>query len=217
MDAFQIAWHRFHPGLFPLGHLLRDATHWNATRFHLLPDDRAAAHSRDELRLLIERYNTMGTASLGEDEPCWLVVAQSPNQNKAHWTRMNRIKQRYAMQAGWEFYSTTDHLNYTVWSGDVRWRANSFNRLLLHIYHQDIWDVIWVRKSDGAVFHAYECGVDVSQPTPQALIDLVSRYYGWLAQSDRGYLKFNPKQMAGVKFQVSKPCAEAINRLTGRA
>lgn len=214
IDDFETNWRRFHPGRFPLGHMLRHADNWNGTRFHLLPDNRAAVASRAEFRALIERYNTMGTATLGADAQCWLVLVQSPNQDVKSRARMNRIKKRYDMQAGWQFFSATDNLSYTVWTAKVEWRENAFNRLLIQTYHQDIWDVLWMRASDGAIFYPYGSGVDVSQPTPQALIDLVSRYYGWLpVPGAGGYLKFNPKQMQDVRFEVSKPCADAINRL----
>lgn len=216
MDLFEAAWRRFHPGRFPLGHLLRHTDGWNATRFHLLPENRATVTSRAELRALIERYNKMGTAVLGDDSPCWLIVVQSPNQDLKSRARMNRIKARHGMQAGWQFYSATDNLSYTIWSAEVPWKPDTFNRLFLQTYHQDIWDVLWMRQSDGAVFYPYNAGVDVSQPNPQALIDLIARYYGWLpVPGAGGYLKFDPRQMQGVKFQVPKACADAIKSLLG--
>lgn len=215
-DPFEADWRRFHPGRFPLGHLFRHAANWNAVRFHLLPDNRAQVRSRSELRALIERYNTMGTATLGDEADCWLVIAQSPNQDAKSRARMNRIKARYDMQPGWEFYSASDNLNYTLWTARVRWGADRFNRLFLQTYHQDIWDVLWMRASDGTVFYPYGSGVDVSQPSPQALIDLVARYYGWLpTRGAGGYLSFNPKQMQTTRFQVPKSCAAAIQALLG--
>jgi len=214
MDPFEADWRRFHPGRFPLGHLLRHAQGWNAVRFHLLPDNRAVVQSRAELRALIERYNKVGAASLGEDAECWLILLQSPNQDAKSRARMNRIKARYDMQPGWEFYSATDNLSYTIWSAKVRWQTDVFNRLFLQTYHQDIWDMLWMRASDGAVFYPYGSGADISQPTPQALVDLVAQYYGWLpVPGAGGYLRFDPKQMQTTRFQVPKSCAAAINRL----
>ena len=213
MDSFQTDWLRFHPGSHPLGHMLHYEGNWNITRFHLLPDGRNSANNHAELRALLERFNTVATATLGEDAPCYLVALQSPNQDKPHRYRTNRLKKRYNLTAGWEFFSTSDALTYTVWSGDVTWKTNGFNRLLLHIYQSDFWDILWVNKENGAVFRPYDAGADISQPTPEALMARISSFYGWMPTNGAGFVTFNQAQMATTKFQVTKSCAEAIQKV----
>ena len=210
MDEFQQAWHRFHANSFPIGHLLKDSEGWNLTRFHLLPGGHTTARTSEQLRDLLMRFNTVATATLGEDAPCFIMALQSANENKPHRARMERLKRRFKLREGWQFFSTSDALAYTVWSGDISWRSGAFNRLLLHIYRQDLWDIIVMNKATGAVFYAYDSGADVSQATPQDLIALISKFYGWMPTNGNGFVQFNPAQMAGVKFQVTPSCAAAI-------
>lgn len=217
MDEFQQVWHSFHPDTFPIGHLLKGGTGWNLTRFHLLPGGHTTAHTSAQLRGLLERFNTVATATLGEGSNCFIVALQSVNENKSHRARMERLKRRYKLRQGWQFFSTSDALAYTLWSGDVTWTRDGFNRLLLQVYRQDLWDIIFMNKATGAVFYAYEAGADVSQRTPQDLIALVSQFYGWMPTNGNGFLQFNPAQMTGVKFQVTPSCAAAINEVTRKA
>ncbi|ESQ74534.1 hypothetical protein [Asticcacaulis sp. AC402] len=211
MDAFQQDWIKFHSGSWPIGHILRDTPGWNLTRFHLLPGKRAVASDHSELRGLIERYNTMATAVLGDGQPCWLVLLASPNENAAHRKRRMRVERQWKLSPGWSFYSGTDTLTYTVMSGEVIWQHNRFNRLFLHVYQRRLWDVLFMNQATGAVFTPYEAGCEVSQPTPQQLMDVISGYYGWLPKNGDGFLSFNPAQMQGTTFKVSKPCSEAIS------
>jgi hypothetical protein len=213
MDRFKADWKSFHPNTPPVGHLLRDAEGWNVTRFHLLPDGRKTAHNRDELHSLLKRFNTVATATLGEDAPCYLIALQSPNQDARHRQRFERLKSRYNLTPGWEFHQASDNLTYTVCSGDVTWQTNGFNRILLHIYQTELWDVIWMNKATGAVFRPYDAGADISQPTPNDLIARISAFYGWMPQNGLGFIRFNQAQMATAKFQVTKPCAEAIQKV----
>ena len=210
MDEFQQAWLRFHPNTFPIGHWLRDGLGWNLTRFHLLPGGHTTAQTSGQLRDLLARFNTVATAALGEGSDCFVVALQSANENKVHRARMERLKRRFKLRQGWQFFSTSDTLAYTVWSGDITWTSGGFNRLLLHVYRQDLWDILIMNKATGAVFYPYDSGADVSQPTPQGLIALVSKFYGWMPVDGNGFLQFNPAQMAGVNFKVTPSCAAAI-------
>ncbi|MBW8880559.1 MAG: hypothetical protein JF615_03775 [Asticcacaulis sp.] len=212
MDAFQTAWLNFHPNTWPLAHVLKDSPGWNLTRFHLLPDSRAVARDHTELRALLGRFNEMGNAVLGEHQICWLVTLRSPNEDRRNAARRRRLAAQYDMKPGWQFYSDSDNLSYTAHAAEVTWASGRFNRLFLHIYQRRLWDVIFMNRATGAVFAPYESGCDVSQPTPQGLIDVISAYYGWLPQSGHGFLHMNPAQMQGTTFKVSKPCSEAISR-----
>ncbi len=213
MDSFEADWQRFHANTQPVGHLLRDAEGWNLTRFHFLPNDRRLAADHDELRSLLERYNRVATTTLGEDAPCWLIILQSPNQDRRLGQRLERIKSRYNLQPGRSFFNVTDNLSYQVCAGEVTWRANAFNRLLLHVYQTELWDVMWMNRETGAVFRPYDAGADISQPTPNDLIVRISSFYGWMPFNGHGFIHFNAAQMATAKFQVTKPCAEAIQKV----
>jgi hypothetical protein len=70
-----------------------------------------------------------------------------------------------------------------------------------------------MNKEHGSVFRPYDAGADISQPTPEALIARISSFYGWMPQDGKGFITFNQAQMATSKFQVTKSCAEAINRV----
>ncbi len=210
---FQADWQRFHGNTQPVGHLLRNAEGWNLTRFHFLPDDRRLVADHDELRSLLERYNRVATATLGEDAPCWLMVLQSPNQDRRLGQRLERIKSRYGLQPGWSLFNATDNLSYQVCAGEITWRTDGFNRLLLHVYQTELWDVMWMNKESGAVFRPYDAGADISQPTPNDLIARISSFYGWMPTNGHGFIHFNAAQMATAKFQVTKPCAGAIQKV----
>jgi hypothetical protein len=215
MDEFQTAWHRFHPGPHPVTHRLREATGLNMTKFHLLPGRHITATTSGELRDLLERFNRVATATLGEGAPCYLMTLRSPNENRASRALMQRFVRRFGLQAGWQFYSVADKLVYTVWWGEVTWKSNGFNRLLLHIYRQDVFGVLLMNRDTGALFCPYDSGANVAAPTPQALIGLISQFYGWMPE-ETGFIHFNPAQMQGVKFEVTPSCAAAINRVIKR-
>jgi len=213
MADFQEEWLTFHPGSQPVGHLLRHAAGWNLTRFHLLPDGRKAAFNHAELRALLERFNTVATAALGEGAPCWLVALQSPNQDKRHRARFERLKRRHGLVPGWEFHAPADKLTYQVCAGEVTWTHNGFNRVLLQVYQGELWDVVVMNRDTGAVFRPYDAGADISQPTPADLVARISSFYGWMPLNGNGFVMFNQAQMATSKFQVTKPCAEAIQKV----
>lgn len=215
MDPFQSDWLSYHPNSWPIPHILRDTPDWNLTRFHLLPENRKTCRDRIELRYLIQRFNKVAETALGNGQPCWMVVLTSPNENAAHRKRIARIARRWKLTPRWSFYSDTDRLSYSVLSYVVIWRPNMFDRIFLDIYYGRLWGVLWMNQETGAVVAPYEAGLEVSQPTPQKLMDLVSRYYGWLPERGLGLLKFNPAQMEDTRFTVSKACSEAIARSLG--
>ncbi|EGF91114.1 hypothetical protein ABI_25280 [Asticcacaulis biprosthecium C19] len=215
MDPFQIDWLHLHPNSWPIAHHLRDTPGWNMTRFHLLPESRKACRDHLELRYLLNRFNKVADTVLGNGEACWMVVLSSPNENTLHRKRIARIAKRWKLTPRWSFYSDTDRLTYTVMANMVMWRPDHFNRIFLDVYHQRLWGVLWMNYETGAVLTPNEAGVEISQPTPQKLMDIVSRYYGWLPEPGLGLLKFDPAQMAGASFQVSKACSDAIARSLG--
>ena len=212
MNVFQAAWQAHHGETQPVGHLLHGAAGWNLVRFHLLPDNRANAFDHAELRALLTRYNRMALETLGDGEPCFMIMLQTVNQNAAQTARLERLKRRHRLEFATSFYNAADNFTYAAYAGDSAWFPMRFNRELLQIYRRTLWDVIWMNKRTGAVFRPYDAGADVSQPTPQALMGVVSRYYGWLPTDGTGFLNFNPAQLKTSKFSVSKPCAEAIQR-----
>lgn len=212
---FQQAWETFHGNDQPVGHLLENCAGWNLARFHLLPDSRANAHSHDELRALLMRYNRMAVAVLGDGEPCFMVMLQTVNQNATQTARLNRLKKRHGLRFSMSFHNASDKFAYAAYACRTAWFPRRFNRELLDIYQHRLWDVIWMNAGNGAVFRPYDAGADVSQPTPQALIDVVSRHYGWLPGDGTGFLHLNPAQMTGTQFSVPKACAEAIKKAVG--
>jgi hypothetical protein len=215
VDPFHSDWLDQHPNSWPIAHILRDTPGWNMTRFHLLPDGRTTCRDRTEMRFLIQRFNKVAETALGGGQACWMVVLTTPNENTLHRKRIARLARRWKLSPRWSFYSDTDRLSYTVLANVVIWRPNRFDRIFLDIYHGRLWGVLWMNQENGAVVAPYEAGIEASQPTPQKLMDLVSRYYGWLPEPGRGLLKFNPAQMEGTSFQVSKACSEAITRSMG--
>ncbi len=225
MDPFHALWSRFHSGSVPVSHLLTEYTGWNLTRFHLLPDGRNAVYNHNELRGLLDRFNTLGAEILGENAPCWIVVPQIGGldgysadsaavitEKHILRARLRRLKTVYGMEMRWEFHSTSDQANYSVFAAETIWRKDAFNRLFLHLYKERLADILWMNPETGAVFAPYDAGVDLSAPTPEALIDIVSRYYGWLPDNGTGFLQFNPKQMKSASFTVGKSCAAAIQK-----
>ena len=215
MNDFQSLWQLHHGNAQPVGHLLCETEGWNLTRFHLLPEHRANAHNHDELRDLLMRYNLIAIETLGEGEPCVMIMLQTVNQNATQTARLERLKRRHRLEFVSSFYNERDNFTYAAYAGDSAWFYQRFNRELLDIYQHRLWDVIWMNTQSGAVFRPYDAGADVSQPTPQALMDMVSRHYGWMPTDGTGFLRFNPAQMQTAKFTVTKSCAEAIKKAVG--
>jgi hypothetical protein len=212
MDDFQAAWHRLHPNSHPVFHRLKDAPGWNMTRFHALPGGHTVAATNNQLRDMLARLNRIATATLGDGAPCYLMMLRSGNENQVWRTRMDRMTRIHGLRPGWQFFSAGDKLTYTVWWTRVAWQSEAFNRLLLHIYRRDLMGVLFMNCDTGAVFNPYDAGADVSQPTPQELIALISQFYGWMSD-ETGFIRFNPAQMQGVRFEVTPSCAAAINRV----
>ncbi len=217
IDPFQAEWLRFHPNTHPIGHLLDQSAGWNMTRFHLLPGNAGRVATRAQLADLMRRFATLAAQVLAEGEQAWLITLSTPNADHKARARHGRLYRRFGLYPGWQFFSASDKLSYTVWAGVIDWHPRELVRLFLQIYHGDIWDVVFMNRHTGAVFRPYDCGAFVSRPTPQELMATIQACYGWLPQDGKGFLNFNPAQMKGVKFQVSKPCAEAINRAVKKA
>lgn len=212
INSFQTDWQAFHPGSQPLAHLLHDAPGWNLTRFHLLPNNLAVARNKDELRGLLSNLDRMASVTLGDGASCWLMILGSPNENDEHRARRQRLERMYGLTPGWSFHSEEDRLTYTVSAGQVAWQPGAFHRLFLHIYQRRVWDVLFMNGETGATFHPFDAGCEVSQPTPQALVDIISAHYRWLPLNGTGFLKFNADQARTFRFEVSKPCAQAISQ-----
>lgn len=222
IDPFQAAWQRFHPDSVPVGGSLRDGGTWNLTRFHLLPNGRDAAVSRGDFRSLLDRFNIIMTAVLGNDVPAWLILPDACNPDgqpiqaePVIRARMRRLKKRYGLTPRWEFYSAPDVCVYKVEAAPITWRERGLDRLLLDIYHGRVINAVIMNADTGAVIAPYEVGVYASQPTPQDLIGLVNNYYGWLPVTGDGVLRFDPAQMTSGKFEVTKACAAAIQKALG--
>ena len=216
MNDFQSTWQGFHGDTQPVGHLLCEARGWNLVRFHLLPEHRANAHSHDELRDLLMRYHQIAVETIGDGEACFMIMLQTVNQNAAQTARLERLKRRHKLAFVASFYNERDNFTYAAFAGDSAWFYQRFNRELLDIYQHRLWDVIWMNKRTGAVFRPYDAGADVSQPTPQGLIDMVSRHYNWMPTDGTGFLRFNPAQMAETRFNVTPSCAQAIRKALGQ-
>ena len=223
MDAFQSLWQRFHPDAVPVGRGLADNGTWNLTRFALLPNGRESAMSRGEFRGLIDRYNIIATEILRPDSPAWLIV---PDRSAPDWAppiavdptaraRLHRLKNRYGLSPRWDYYSADDKAVYTILAGQITWREHGFDRLFIDLYHGRLDDFLLMNAETGAIFAPYLAGAFVSQPTPDALMAIVSAYYGWLPIPGQGLLRFNPAQMKPGGFQMSKACAAAIQRSLG--
>lgn len=216
--SFQAQWTHFHPHSWPLGQYLKDYDGENLTRFHFLPLGRPHVLNRDELKALIDRMNAMAEAVLGDGNEVWMVQAQWTKPDRAPdlktRNRLFRLRRRNGLHADWDFYSQGSTQNFVIHSGLVTWRRHAFDRLFLDLYNLRVQDVLFMRPDNGAVFRPYAVGADVAMPSPKALIDLVSGFYGWLPTHGRGFLRFNKAQMAGDdgKFTVGKSVAEAINK-----
>jgi hypothetical protein len=222
IDPFQAAWQHFHPDCVPVGGSLRDGGTWNLTRFHLLPNGRDAAVSRGDFRSLLDRFNIITTEVLGDNTPGWLILpeaygpdGQPIHTSRAYRSRMHRLKKRYGLTQRWEFYSTPDVCVYKVEAAPITWRQRAFDRLFLDIYHGRVVNAVFMNADNGSVIAPYEVGVYAAKPTPQDLINLVNNYYGWLPVTGDGVLRFDPAQMTKGSFEVSKPCAAAIQRALG--
>jgi len=216
--TFQAQWTHAHPYSWPIGQYLKDYDGENLTRFHFLPLGRPHVLNRDELKMLIQRVNQLAEAVLGDGNEVWLVQAQWAKPDKAPdlktRNRLYRLRKRHQLRGDWDFYSQGSSQNFTIHSGLVTWRRHAFDRLFLDLYNLRVQDVLFMRSDTGAVFRPYAVGADVAMPSPKALIELISSFYGWLPTHGRGVLRFNREQMAGDggKFDVPKSVAEAINK-----
>ncbi len=218
----QPIWQQFHPDAVPVGHTLANNGTWNLTRFHLLPGGRDAALSRPEYRSLIERFNKVTTEVLGDGEPFWLIV---PDRQAPTWAReapdpkararWRRFRARYRLFWQWDFFSPSDNIVYKIEAAQHTWRPLHFDRLFLDIYNEKLADIILMNARTGAVVAPYVAGLFVSQPTPAELIQLISRYYGWLPIPGQGLLRFDPAQMQDTRFELPKSAAAALQKSLG--
>jgi hypothetical protein len=223
MDSFQTLWTRFHPDAVPVGHTLEKNGTWNLTRFHLLPNGRDGTVSRQEYRQLIHRFNQLANDVLDEGAPVWLILPErsAPDWAPAEATdrkqedRLHRLKRRFGLTKAWEYYSADDKCVYSISAGEFTWPEGGSARLFLDVHNERLKDIVLMNADTGAVIAPYTAGVYVSQPTPEALMALISNYYGWLPQDGTGLLRFNPAQTTKSSFQMSKSAAAAIQRALG--
>ena len=223
MDSFQTLWQRVHPDAVPVGHTLEKNGTWNLTRFHLLPNGRDGTVSRQEYRQLIQRFNQLAGDVLDEGAPVWLILPEisAPDWappapvDRRQQNRLYRLKRRFGLTKAWEYYSADDKAVYTISAGEFTWPEGGSARLFLDVHNERLKDIVLMNADTGAVIAPTVAGVYISQPTPEALMALISNYYGWLPQDGTGLLRFNPAQMKKSSFQMSKSCAAAIQRALG--
>lgn len=223
MDSFQTLWQRFHPDAVPVGHTLEKNGTWNLTRFNLLPHGRDGTVSRGEYNHLIARFNQLARDVLDEGTPVWMIL---PERSAPDWappepvdpklkSRLYRLKNRFGLKPSWDYYSADDKCVYTISAAEIIWPEGGCARLFIDIHHERLTDIVLMNADTGAVIAPGVASVLVSQPTPEALMALLSNYYGWLPQDGTGLLRFNPAQMKKTSFQMSKSCAAAIQRALG--
>lgn len=212
MNSFTAAWQGFHGDDQPVGHLMHKYPGWNMTRFHFLPGNRVRADTTEERHQLFVRYERMAMEILGEGQPCYMMLLQKTDEDTR---RLERLKRRHGMTPAMSFCNDEERLNYVVHACESAWFPQRFTRELIAIDRQRIGDVMWMNRSNGAIYRPCDAGACVTQPTPQALIDLISRYYGWLPTNGGGFLNFNAAQMQGTRFSVTPACAEAIRKAIG--
>ena len=75
MPTLDALWAEHYPSIPPLGYRLREALPERWLRVHDLPDGKRYATDDAEAAEILRRMNAVATSVLGEDAPCWLVVA----------------------------------------------------------------------------------------------------------------------------------------------
>lgn len=192
MFEFNEDWRRYHPGLFPIGYLLRrdGAKHW--LRFHSLPESRRYAETQDEWRLLLWRQNELAKKVLG-DEPCWLVqthwVTPAGEVDIADADDPFRATRELGLLFAFQFKDSQEGEEDKLWNVHAllsEWSAVRFDAVLRDIAEYRAAPTLWMSSTSGAIFAPYDGGVDLFLPSQSTVASLVSAYPDWLSSHPAG-------------------------------
>jgi hypothetical protein len=181
-DNFQANWLRFHGGLPPLAHVLRNAEQTPWVRFHALPNSKRYSENAAERQEILERANTLGTDILASSPDCWLVQCRAEGEPISA-PSVSLIKP----DASFRFSDPEDgEMQWIAVLASVRWQNGSLDDLLMAIADDQTGPTLLMNGGNGAIFAPYDGGFDLFPASLDEVKRLKGRYADWLSSHPRG-------------------------------
>lgn len=187
IDAFDTAWRARWPGVFPIGHELRDlaATTW--VRFHSLPESKRYAENKAEYDELISRHVTLLnelSAATGTDD--LLVVTSTWSQTSKPSDETPRRRTAFPVTNHWKTIPADAH-------GWIHLRVATttpddphLRTLLLQVADDKAPGVILTPPNAAWLYHPYDGGADVIAPDVRTRNTLIAAHHDWLSPYPSG-------------------------------
>ncbi|MEO1324147.1 MAG: DUF3885 domain-containing protein [Pseudomonadota bacterium] len=153
-------------------------------RIHSLPKAKRYADSEDEMRIILERSNTMASHVLGDGQDVWLI-SSIPSEFRAEFEMDNDTPiARHALSYWCEWKRPEDEPEYqddwTSFARKLSWSAGKFNPLLKSIADDEDEGILWFSPTFNTVFAPYDGGVDVWVKSEEQLESLYHTYKDWI-------------------------------------
>ena len=187
---FEEAWIHHHPGLRPIGYMLREDDVKTWIRFHSLPQSKRYAETDKERGILLNRQNVLATEVLGL-AGCWLI--------QTHWVTPPgmvdvadeldpfRTTRERNLEFAFEFsIPEDDDQLWRVHAVKTDWVSGQFDDLLLAVADEKAGPTIWMSGENGSLFAPYDGGVDLFLHDVKAAKALAVKYADWLPTSESG-------------------------------
>lgn len=180
-DPFARWWDAHHPGVAPLGYVLREARPERWLRVHSLPEPKRYPDTDDEWATLLSRQRTVAAEVLGADAPVWVVVADSYLDEHGALAALPHLAPALEMSVD----GMEDSGAWTFHAAEARWDFARFEPALRAIANDEL-RVLFVGVESGRVFAPYDGGVDLIVETVAERDRVRARFGAWLSREQGG-------------------------------
>lgn len=183
-DFFEV-WSRSFGQSPPLGHVLRHDYFQIWTRFHALPESKRYAENDEEVRIILERANTLVTECFGECDYVWVVAAYLSDFALKRDDLPSRLNMSKAMVWIDEVEEPEDQSEWSFFKSRLEWKRSSLDWLLREIADDDERAIIFSEEAQ-TVFAPYDGGFDIISLQPGKIFQLENTYRTWMSsRSDK--------------------------------
>ena len=195
MAGFEDFWRGSYGEIPPVGYRLRFCfldSKW--VRFHSLPGSKRYADNEAEMKIVLERANTLADRVLGVGTECWMIANSFPDQAEYRdklFFKQRLIRDIFGLQKSYSWKdpeeAPEDQTLWTTYAGECKWRHGEFDEAIKLIAEDIETDVLWISKQTKAVFSPYDGGTDLIVQDSKEVTSLKEEFSNWLSDHPDGF------------------------------
>ncbi|MBD3319441.1 hypothetical protein GF342_06060 [Candidatus Woesearchaeota archaeon] len=187
MVSFETWWKKHFKGVPPIKFDLRKRLRDRWFRIHCLPQGKRYADSKKEYETIIERYNAVADAILGDKGDCWFVYAVDKDLLPKKIVLPDIKKQ---LTCDFEVLADPDDEESVMsfCTTSVKWKAGGFDALLREVADDEVGPLYFVNKKTRRIFAPYDGGADLFCKTKTERDKFAKQFKSWLPKKKQtGY------------------------------